>query len=112
VRFQVNDDIYSVADEQIKNISEDDKVYIIVDRLVKKNDDMFFVRITDSIRIAIEKGGGNISLYMLSDSDKNQIHHFSIHARCPICNYHVEELNLSNFSFNSHHGACETCHGL
>jgi len=38
--------------------------------------------------------------------------HFSLHASCPLCEYSLEEPTLSHFSFNSHHGACETCHGL
>lgn len=42
----------------------------------------------------------------------NELAHFSIHASCPHCGYSIADLILSNFSFNSHHGACETCHGL
>ncbi len=37
---------------------------------------------------------------------------FYEHASCPICGYHQEELSLSHFSFNSHHGACPECHGI
>ncbi len=55
MRFQIGDDLYSVADDIVRNISEEDKVYIVIDRLVKKEEDTFNVRLTDSLRIALEK---------------------------------------------------------
>lgn len=55
MRFQVGDDIYSVADDIGRSISEEDKIYIVIDRLVKKEEDTFNVRLTDSLRIALEK---------------------------------------------------------
>jgi excinuclease ABC subunit A len=112
VRFQVEDDIYSVADGVERTIGEDEKVYVVIDRLVKKEDDTFVVRLTDSLRIALEKWNWYVSIYTISDILWDNFTHFSIHASCPLCDYHLEELTLSHFSFNSHHGACETCHGL
>jgi excinuclease ABC subunit A len=112
VRFQIWSDIYSVADEIIREIHQEDKIYIVVDRLVRKEDDTFNVRLTDSLRIALEKGGWYVSIYFLSSTHWDNFQHFSIHASCPICDYHLEELTLSHFSFNSHHWACEVCHGL
>jgi hypothetical protein len=38
-------------------LKKEDKIYIVVDRLVRKEDDTFNVRLTDSLRIAREKGG-------------------------------------------------------
>jgi excinuclease UvrABC ATPase subunit len=55
VRFQIGDDIYSVADDVTRDIGEEDKVYIVIDRLVRKEEDTFNVRLTDSLRIALEK---------------------------------------------------------
>ncbi len=37
---------------------------------------------------------------------------FSTHSSCLLCGYSQEDLTISNFSFNSHHGACTDCHGL
>jgi excinuclease ABC subunit A len=42
----------------------------------------------------------------------DEIYAFHQNAACPICGYTQEDLILSNFSFNSHHGACEVCHGI
>lgn len=50
-----------------------------------------------------------MSLYSL---DKKERIDFFEQASCPICSFSVENLSISNFSFNSHHGACPDCHGL
>jgi excinuclease ABC subunit A len=55
VRFQINQDIYSVADTIDRDIIDTDKVYVVIDRLVTKIDDTFPIRLTDSLRIALEK---------------------------------------------------------
>ncbi len=55
VRFQIGNITYSVADVLDIELHEDDKVYIVVDRLIKKTDDNFDTRLTDSVRIALEK---------------------------------------------------------
>ncbi|MBX9808890.1 excinuclease ABC subunit UvrA [Candidatus Gracilibacteria bacterium] len=107
VRFQIGEETYSVADSVDIKLKGDEKVYIVVDRLIKKVDDNFDIRLTDSLRIALEKGNGRVSI-----SKGDIYHHFSLHASCPICDYQIQNLSISNFSFNSHHGACTSCHGL
>ncbi|NRH20588.1 excinuclease ABC subunit UvrA [Candidatus Gracilibacteria bacterium] len=107
VRFQIGDTAYSVADELDISLSEKDTVYIVVDRLIKKIDENFDTRVVDSLRIALEKGNGRVSLYV-----GDTYVHFSLHASCPVCDYQIEDLSISNFSFNSHRGACPSCHGL
>jgi excinuclease ABC subunit A len=106
VRFQIKDQVYSIADTDEDKIGKKDAIYVIVDRLIKKDDEDFLTRLRDSLRVALEKWDGNVSIY--SDT----LHHFSTHASCSHCWTSVPELVLSNFSFNSHHGACQTCHGL
>jgi excinuclease ABC subunit A len=113
VRFQIDTDTYSVADTIDRTLADTDKAYVVIDRLVTKVDDTFLIRLTDSLRIALEKGNGYTSLFFLGeDGGVGEFVHFSLHAACVKCDYHLEEIVLSNFSFNSHHGACETCHGL
>jgi excinuclease ABC subunit A len=110
VRFQVGKATYSVADSfEQDEIEEDTSLYVVVDRLVKKTDDDFRTRLADSLRVVQEKGNGYISLFLLESS---LFEHYSLHAACPYCMYSIDDLHISNFSFNSHHGACETCHGI
>jgi excinuclease ABC subunit A len=62
VRFQIGETTYSVADPLEISVDEDDMVYVVVDRLIKKIDDNFDTRLVDSLRIALEKGGGRVSI--------------------------------------------------
>lgn len=112
VRFQIGENVYSVADS-----NQWDRYtgwwYIIIDRLVAKTSDeekhQFETRLKDSLSLAFSRWEGTLSLYEL-DSKKETLFHQD--PACPICGYMQKDLNLSNFSFNSHHGACETCHGI
>ena len=87
--------------------------YIIIDRLViKKSPEekhQFETRLKDSLSLAFSKSSGSLALYFLDTKNKQD---FYQHAACPMCGYMQNELILSNFSFNSHHGACEICHGI
>lgn len=111
VRFQIGDAIYSVADS-LGDTPYQGGVKIIIDRLITKGEDerhQFETRLKDSISLAFQRGEGNLSLYFLDTKET-----FSFHQdpACPVCAYSQKELILSNFSFNSHHGACEVCHGI
>jgi excinuclease UvrABC ATPase subunit len=55
VRFQIGETTYSVADPLDISVDEDDTVYVVVDRLIKKIDENFDTRLVDSLRIALEK---------------------------------------------------------
>jgi excinuclease UvrABC ATPase subunit len=55
VRFQIGDTTYSVADPLDISVDEDDTVYVVVDRLIRKIDENFDTRLVDSLRIALEK---------------------------------------------------------
>ncbi|WP_122645906.1 ATP-binding cassette domain-containing protein [Enterococcus mediterraneensis] len=37
---------------------------------------------------------------------------FHVYMYCPNCNYRMDKLTRSHFSFNTKEGACPTCHGL
>lgn len=111
VRFLKEEEVFSVADDLSKFGKVDvEVVSIIVDRLVKKNNDSHFeTRLRDSLLLASEKSNGVIEVYF---PDKNFSKKYSLHNSCAICGYHIGEISLSNFSFNSHKGACEACSGL
>ena len=110
VRFQINDTVYSVADAIDKEtIPENAKISVVIDRLVVKEDDSFSKRLRDSLEFAYKTGDDILEIYEL-ESQKRE--HFSAKSSCPQCGTSSETLSISNFSFNSHYGACESCHGL
>ncbi len=55
VRFQIAKNVYSIADETEAKIGKNDIIYVIVDRLIKKEDEDFLTRLKDSLRVALEK---------------------------------------------------------
>ncbi len=112
VRFIYNNELKSVADNFIDNddIIDVEEVSIVVDRLIKKDDDSHFeTRFRDSLLLASEKTSGVIEIYF---PDENFSKKYSLKNSCAICDYSLGEVSLSNFSFNSHYGACEACSGL
>ena len=112
VRFQIGDVIYSVADD-FAEMTYPGEGYIIIDRLVVKKSDeelpVFETRFKDSVSLGFNKWEGKMSLYSLDTQERVD---FFEDASCPLCNFSIENLTISNFSFNSHHGACPDCHGL
>jgi excinuclease ABC subunit A len=102
--------VFSVGDTPPeKLLTEDDVADIVIDRLSRKDEPEFLTRLKDSLQSAYEAGEGRLTIYRLTDTSRKEYHES---AACPICDYELKDLTISNFSFNSHYGACESCHGL
>jgi excinuclease ABC subunit A len=97
VRYQVDQTVFSVADTIEGKILPEQSIFLIIDRLVVKNEESFFIRLSDSLRIAFEKGDGTLMLF-----HESKFSPFSLHASCPECDYIIQDLSISHFSFNSH----------
>ncbi len=95
-----------MLDEEIrldKNIRH--TIYVVIDRLVVKDDSMS--RLTESVETAISLSKGTVDIDVEGESLVFSTTHF-----CDECGYSVEELAPRLFSFNSPFGACEDCKGL
>lgn len=66
-------------------------------------------RLADSVETACKFGNGNVNVV---DFDTNEEISFSERYSSTKSNFSIPELEPRMFSFNSPHGACETCHGL
>ncbi|PID84400.1 excinuclease ABC subunit A [Candidatus Gracilibacteria bacterium] len=111
VRFMVGNQLYSIADnfEDTSPVEDVEDVSIVVDRLVKKKSEEYENRLKDTLRITSEKGNGYIEIYFVASGKKQKE---TLYASCKKCGYTLENLQISNFSFNSHYGACADCLGL
>lgn len=125
VRIRIDGEIYSILD--IPELDENKKhsIDIVVDRLVMKDIGKMTkklssgqeielpnpnrTRLGDSIETALKFGEG---LMTISDFETGEDTVYSEHFACTDCGISVPEISPRNFSFNSPHGACETCHGL
>jgi excinuclease ABC subunit A len=101
VRYQVGDMVFSVGETPAEKILTDtDEAYIVIDRLTKKTDPESITRLRDSLAAAYQAGEGKLSIYRL---DTKQSWSFHAQASCPICDFELQPVTLSNFSFNSHY---------
>ena len=105
------------------NKRERHTIEAVVDRLVVR--DGIRVRLTDSIETAL-KWGGNRIVALCQNPKTTNTQHPTANVECEEwaeCRYSTEygntetgfnlgELTPRHFSFNSHLGACPTCHGL
>jgi len=78
---------------------------IVIDRIIKK--DNIYDRLIQSIELAYKVGDGSL---FLNDGTKDIF--FSEKSYCFKDDIYYNELQPSNFSFNSPLGACKTCDGL
>lgn len=101
---------YSVND--IAELDMEQKIAIVVDRLSRKdysdNSSPDTKRLKDSINLAYKIGSGLMNILEMDQSSYG----FSQIFICSSCGHIPQELTISSFSFNSHSGACQECHGL
>lgn len=111
MRFMIDWKIYSIWDENDIKLAEKSEIYIVVDRLVfnQELDQNQEKRIKDSLDTAYKFWNSVLYVYRLDDWI-NQI--FCREAFCPKCHYKLQDLSISNFSFNSFKWACPSCHWL
>jgi len=104
-RVNIDGENYTL-DEEInldKNIRH--SIYVVIDRLVIKEDGLS--RLTESIETAIALSKGTVDIDCEGERFVFSTTHF-----CDECGYSVEDLAPRLFSFNSPFGACEDCKGL
>lgn len=126
VRMRVDGHITTINEDIELDPQKKHDIEIVIDRLVKadyskkyiqlkdskekieeKNDDR--LRVLDSIETALKFGEGII---IVNRNDDNQDFLFSEHLSDPETGFSFPPIEPRLFSFNSPHGACESCHGL
>ena len=104
-RLKWNDTVYRIADfpqEKYKN----EALFLVIDRIVTKDDEDFYNRLADSIQTAFFEGKGICFIENLED---NKITEFS--NKFDLDGMSFLEPNTHLFSFNNPYGACPTCEG-
>ena len=104
-RLKWNDTVYRIADfpqEKYKN----EALFLVIDRIVTKDDEDFYNRLADSIQTAFFEGKG---LCFIENLEDNKITEFS--NKFDLDGMSFLEPNTHLFSFNNPYGACPTCEG-
>ncbi len=117
VRMRIDGNVVTVDEEIDLDPKKSHDIEIVIDRMVVRDLDVQEgktnpnrTRLADSVELAIRKGNG---LMMVLDVEAGTVKKFSEEY---VCHSHPESpipvIEPRSFSFNSPHGACETCHGL
>jgi excinuclease ABC subunit A len=104
-RLKWNDIIYRIADfpqDKYKN----EALFLVIDRVITKDDEDFYNRLADSIQTAFFEGKGICFIENLED---NKVTEFS--NKFDLDGMSFLEPNTHLFSFNNPYGACPTCEG-
>ena len=99
--------------EELKNLPEDEELFILVDRLVIKKGEK--ARLTDSIRQIFQLPSlleGFTTGKMAALTVSGEMRWFAAEKQCPLCQFQFPfPLKAPLFSFNSPLGACKNCEG-
>ncbi|MEM9283883.1 MAG: excinuclease ABC subunit UvrA, partial [Verrucomicrobiota bacterium] len=87
------------------------RIEIVIDRLVIRED--IRSRLADSLEIAKKLSQNRITvLVQQPESESSEPYDFTFQYTNPETGYTLPVLSPKHFSFNSHLGACPSCHGL
>ncbi|WP_417213495.1 excinuclease ABC subunit UvrA [Bizionia sp.] len=104
-RIKVNDSVVRI-DEAFDINEKPENIYLVVDRVITKNEEDFYNRLADAIETAFFEGKGNCYIESLSTNTQE---HFS--NKFELDGIDFLEPNVHLFSFNNPYGACPTCEG-
>ncbi|NRD22465.1 excinuclease ABC subunit UvrA [Winogradskyella litoriviva] len=105
-RIKVKDDVVRI-DEALKlNIKSDKNLFLVVDRIVFKNDEDFLNRLADAVGTAFFEGVGTCIIESLSDKKQSIFNN-----KFELDGMSFLEPNAHLFSFNNPYGACPKCEG-
>ncbi|MFD2541615.1 excinuclease ABC subunit UvrA [Lacinutrix gracilariae] len=104
-RIKVKDQIIRLDETQ--DIKENVKdIFLVVDRIITKDDEDFYNRLADATQTAFFEGKGECFIETLSN---NKQRHFS--NKFELDGISFLEPNVHLFSFNNPYGACPKCEG-
>ena len=113
VRLRVDGSVVELAEKKPLRLDKTKRHFIeaVVDRLVVRPD--LGQRLADSVETALRWGGGRLVTSRLQPDDDTWVERkFSTDFQNPDTGFTMPRLTPKHFSFNSHLGACSSCHGI
>ena len=105
VRVMVDGEVYSLDDNIVLEKNKRHDVYVVMDRLVKKEG--IISRLTESIGKCLQLADG---IVIINVDGENKL--YSVKYSCVDCGISLPDIEPTLFSFNNHAGACPKCAGL
>nr|WP_298992814.1 excinuclease ABC subunit UvrA [uncultured Polaribacter sp.] len=104
-RLKWNDKVYRISDFP-KEAYKNESLYLVVDRVITKDDEDFYNRLADAIQTAFFEGKG---VCFIENLETKKTTEFS--NKFELDGISFLEPNTHLFSFNNPYGACPTCEG-
>jgi excinuclease ABC subunit A len=108
-RLLIDGQAISLEDADVRGLRTRSMLQVVVDRVKIDGDQR--ARLTDSIEIAYQEGGGAAWAVEVGGAAP-VTHAFSERFECRRCHITYEDPQPRLFSFNNPFGACPTCHGF
>ena len=105
VRIMVDGEVYSLDDAIELDKNKRHNIYVVVDRIVKKEG--IISRLTESVEKCLSMADG---IVIINVSGENKL--YSVKYSCVDCGISIPDIEPTLFSFNNHAGACPKCGGL
>ena len=109
VRVRVNGRIFELEEDIPVPKDANLDIELVIDRLVVREG--MTARLTDSIQTALRWSKNDV-WFLIEDEGEWHVRTYTTAFANPATGFRMPELTPRHFSFNSHHGACELCHGL
>lgn len=104
-RFLLNGEVKRI-DGFKEKIPKDAELFIVVDRVITKDEDDFYNRLADAVDTAFFEGKGTCYIETLDDGKRREFNN-----RFELDGMEFPEPNPHLFSFNNPYGACPKCEG-
>ncbi|MEE2772600.1 MAG: excinuclease ABC subunit UvrA, partial [Bacteroidota bacterium] len=104
-RVKVKEEVLRIDEADLEH-ADPENTFLVVDRIVKKDEEDFYNRLADAVEAAFFEGKGELFIEKLADSSKR---HFS--NKFELDGMSFIEPNVHLFSFNNPYGACPRCEG-
>lgn len=105
-RVKYKDKVLRIDDALNESISSGKNLFLVVDRIVYKDDEDFLNRLADAIETAFFEGVGSCIIESLADNKQT-----SFNNKFELDDMQFLEPNVHLFSFNNPYGACPKCEG-
>lgn len=105
-RIKFKNDVVRIDEALQIGIKTDKNLFLVVDRIVYKNDEDFLNRLADAIETAFFEGVGTCIIESLEDKEQT-----SFNNKFELDGLSFLEPNDHLFSFNNPYGACPKCEG-
>ncbi|MCP9200667.1 excinuclease ABC subunit UvrA [Gramella sp. GC03-9] len=104
-RIKIDDEVLRIDETDLEK-AQDHNTWLVVDRIIKKDEEDFYNRLADAVEAAFFEGKGELFIEKLADNSRR---HFS--NKFELDGMSFLEPNVHLFSFNNPYGACPKCEG-